>query len=181
MPTRSTTTSVLTEIALLLLSMVPPDSNFQPLFNLCGGADGALTADELTSCGKTIREYLGMSEGTGDYLYEFGAKYFGVVDSDNSGDLDFSEYKYAMAGFAATNAMTVLDGFDTDKNGALTGDEINAYYDEAVRIANSWGYKVTDGQWAALKTAYGKYMADGRLSMIDLARFELDAANVFLN
>merc|ERR1711962_875838 len=26
------------------------------------------------------------------------------------------------------------DGFDTDKNGALTGDEINAYYAEAVKI-----------------------------------------------
>merc|ERR1712098_998671 len=94
-----------------------PDASFSPLFNMCGGADGALSADDLT------------------------------------------------------NALTILDGFDTDKNGALTGDEINAYYAEAVRIANSWGYKVTDGQWAALKTAYGQYMADGRLSMVDLARF----------
>merc|ERR1712189_95705 len=103
-----------------------PDASFSPLFNMCGGADGALSADDLTNCGKSIR----------DYLCEFGAKYFDVVDTNKSGDLDFSEFKYAMAGFAATNALTILDGFDTDKNGALTGDEINAYYAEAVRIAN---------------------------------------------
>merc|ERR1711962_1583302 len=107
-----------------------PDASFSPLFNLCdSGADGALSGDDLASCGAKIRDYLGMEEATGN--------------------LDFSEFKYAMAGFAATNALTVLDGFDTDKNGALTGDEINAYYAEAVKIANSWGYKVTDGQWAA--------------------------------
>merc|ERR1712189_21447 len=156
-----------------------PDASFTPLYTNCGGADGALSADDLINCGKNIRDSLDMGEATGNYLYEFAAKYFDVVDTNKSGDLDFSEFKYAMAGFAATNALTILDGFDTDKNGALTGDEINAYYAEAVRIANSWGYKVTDGQWAALKTAYGQYMADGRLSMVDLARFEMDAANVF--
>merc|ERR1712180_192273 len=67
--------------------------NFSALFNQCGGADGALSAADLTACGKGIRDYLGMEGATGNYLYEFGAKYFNVVDTDASGDLDFSEFK----------------------------------------------------------------------------------------
>merc|ERR1711879_86584 len=69
-----------------------PDASFSPLFDLCdSGADGALNSDDLTNCGKTIRDYLGMEEATGNYLYGFGAKYFNVVDTNASGDLDFSE------------------------------------------------------------------------------------------
>merc|ERR1712235_217623 len=68
--------------------------------------------------------YVGMSENTQGFLYNFGAKYWNVVDQDNSGSLNYDEYKYTMAGFAAIDARVILGAFDSDSNGILTGAEL---------------------------------------------------------
>merc|ERR1719431_507182 len=69
------------------------NDGYIPLWNLCGGDDNSVSSDELTGCGAKIAAYVDMSEGTQNYLYEFGSKYWSVVDADRSGDLSFDEFK----------------------------------------------------------------------------------------
>merc|ERR1712157_286461 len=151
-----------------------------PLLSFCGGDDGVVTDAELTACGKNIADYVGMTEGSQNYLYDFARRHWNVIDMDSNGELNVHEFQMAIGGLAATNALTVLEAFDTDQNGALTGAEIEAYYQQAVNMAQSWGYTVSDDKWAKIKAKYEAKMADGKLSMIDIALFELDCANVFL-
>ena len=42
------------------------------------------------------------------YIHKFVQKYWHLVDVDNSGSLNFDEYKYTMAGFAAVDAGLII-------------------------------------------------------------------------
>ena len=42
------------------------------------------------------------------YIHKFVQKYWHLVDVDNSGSLNFDEYKYTMAGFAAIDAGLII-------------------------------------------------------------------------
>lgn len=64
----------------------------------------------------------------------------------------------------------------------LNSAEQTAFYNKVIAIAQSWGYNVTDAQWAALKAAYAQAAAGkSSLSTFDVAVFEILAGNVFLN
>merc|ERR1712160_8458 len=76
---------------------------YTPLWTFCGGADGAITSYELVACGAKMANFCGMSEGSQNYVYNFGEKYWGVGDADGSGDFSFVEFKTAISAFAATN------------------------------------------------------------------------------
>ena len=39
------------------------DSNFQPVWNFCGGDDDTIVGDEITTCGAQIANFVGMSTG----------------------------------------------------------------------------------------------------------------------
>ena len=42
------------------------------------------------------------------YIHKLVQKYWHLVDVDNSGSLNFDEYKYTMAGFAAVDAGLLI-------------------------------------------------------------------------
>lgn len=42
------------------------------------------------------------------YIYKFAQKYWHLVDEDQSGSLNFDEYRYTMAGFAAVDASVII-------------------------------------------------------------------------
>ena len=136
------------------------NKHFEPLFAFCGGADDAVTGAELAACGAKMANFVGMSEGSQNYLYDFGNKYWDVVDGDSNGNLDFGEFKQAIAALAATNAQVAIDGFDENGNNVIDGAEKNAFYQAVISQATNWGWSVTDEQWAALKAAYDEANAD---------------------
>ena len=103
-----------------------------------------------------------MSEASQGFLYNFGAKYWNVVDQDGSGSLSYDEYKYTMAGFAAIDARVILGAFDSDSNGILTGAELTAlrsFVTEAL-TSNSWNPSADDinAVKAAWANAQGQYL-----------------------
>ena len=55
-------------------------------------------------CGAKVAEFSGISEGSQSYMYDFGAKYYSLVDPENTGVLTFKKYKMVYAALAATNA-----------------------------------------------------------------------------
>ena len=57
-------------------------------------------------------------------LYNFGVKYWHIVDANDDGALDFDEFRFTMAGFAATNAGVILAAFDENDDGILVEDEL---------------------------------------------------------
>ena len=60
-------------------------------------------------------------------LYNFGVKYWHVVDGNDDGALDFDEFRFTMAGFAATNAGVILAAFDDNDDGILVEDELEEF------------------------------------------------------
>ena len=52
-------------------------------------------------------------------LYEFASKYWNFIDQDGSGGLNFNEFKYTFAGFAAVDSRVIMKAFDADNNGLL--------------------------------------------------------------
>ena len=106
--------------------------------------------------------YAGMSENTQGFLYNFGAKYWNVVDQDNSGSLNYDEYKYTMAGFAAIDARVILGAFDSDSNGILTGAELTSLksFVTSALTENAWNPSADDinAVKAAWANAQGQYL-----------------------
>lgn len=125
-----------------------------------------------------------MSDASQNYLYNFGAKYWNILDWDQSGSLDFSEFKMGIGAFAATNARVVIDAYDANADGILSGSEVTAWKNQVLSTGSKWGWSVSDAQWGALQAAYANAQLDGDVntcSMAEIARFELYAANVFLH
>merc|ERR1712071_100553 len=46
---------------------------------------------------------------------------------DNSGSLNFDEFKIGIGAFAATNARVVIDAYDVNADGILSGSELSAW------------------------------------------------------
>ena len=159
------------------------DASYQPSFNYCGGNDGVVSAQELTVCAADIANYAGMSAEHQSFVYQFASKYWDVVDTDGNGALDFEEYKLAIGALAATNARVVIDAYDNNADGQLSGDELTAWKNQAVSAFSSWDWSVNGQTYAALQAAYANAQTDGdwnTCSMIEIARFQLNAGNVFL-
>merc|ERR1712037_266954 len=148
------------------------DASYEPSFVYCGGNDGVVSAKELTVCAADIANYVGMSQESRN-----------VVDTDANGALDFEEYKLAIGAFAATNARVVIDAYDNNNDGQLSGNELTAWKNQAETAFSNWDWSVDGQTYAALQAAYANAQTDGdwnTCSMIEIARFQLNAGNVFL-
>ena len=159
------------------------DASYEPSFVYCGGNDGVVSAKELTVCAADIANYVGMSQESQNFVYNFASKYWNVVDIDGNGALDFEEYKIAIGAFAATNALVAIAAYDSNGDGKLSGDELTTMQNQAATTFTNWGWSVDETTFAALKDAYADAQIDddfNTCSMIEFARFQLKAANVFL-
>ena len=103
-----------------------------------------------------------MSDNTQQFLYDFGVKYWDIVDADKSGSLDYDEYKYTMAAFAAVDARVILGAFDGDNNGILTGSELTELrqFVTTALTSNSWNPSANDinAVKAAWANAQGQFL-----------------------
>jgi len=160
------------------------DSQWKPLWTYCNtNGDATISADELTACASTAANYVGMSDNTQQFLYDFGVKYWDIVDADKSGNLDYEEYKYTMAAFAAVDARVILGAFDGDNNGILTGSELTELrqFVTTALTSNSWNPSANDIN--AVKAAWANAQVDGddnSASMIELSKFIIGTWNVLL-
>ena len=95
-----------------------------------------------------------MSEASQQFLYDFGVKYWGTVDYDGDGSLNYDEYKYTMAAFAATDAGVILEAFDANDDGILEGAELTAWknFIQNALAQNNWNPSADDV--AALRAAW---------------------------
>merc|ERR1712002_77652 len=131
------------------------DSQWQPLWNFCNAdGDAELSSGELTSCGARAANYLGMPQAHQNFLYDFAAKYWGVIDQDGSGGLNYDEYRYTFGGFAATDAGVILAGFDADSNGILDAAELGNWRATVQGLMASWGWNPSDSTINCLKDAW---------------------------
>ena len=72
-----------------------PNSYWDPLWSFCNAdGDAEVTSAELTACGAKAAAWAGMSDATQTFLYNFAAKYWSTVDQNNSGSLDYDEFRY---------------------------------------------------------------------------------------
>ena len=109
-----------------------------------------------------------MSEATQSFLYDFGVKYWNVVDQDGSGGLNYDEYKYTMGGFAAVDARVILKvifmiklinndiikAFDSDTNGLVEGDELTNWKNFVKGQLAENGWNPSEGSLDAMKAAW---------------------------
>merc|ERR1712035_30717 len=133
-----------------------PDSQWKPLWNFCN-ADGSaeISADELTTCAAAAAQYVGMSEASQGFLYNFGV----------------------------TDAQVILKGFDSNTDGILSGSELSSFrsFVEGALASNDWNPSASDV--AAIKAAWANAQVDGddnTASLLELAKFTVGAWNVLL-
>jgi len=162
-----------------------PDSQWDPLWNFCNASDdGELTAEELIACGKKAAAYAEMPDRYQTYMYDFAKKYFSTIDLDGSGTINKEEYKYTMAGFAATDARVIMRGFDADSNGLLDKAELAAWRAFLEGAFKEWNWQPSEAHIAGLKKAWADAQVNGdqdSASMIEIAHFMIGAWNVMLN
>merc|ERR1711970_390 len=160
------------------------EAEWKPLYNYCNtNGDGSISAAELTTCAGEIANYIGVSDQSQNFLYDFGVKYWNTVDADGDGALSYDEYKYTMAGFAAADARVLLKAFDSDNNGKLEGGELTAakQYVTGMLTSNSWNPSAAD--IAGVRAAWANAQVDGNdntASTVELARFLVGTWNVML-
>merc|ERR1712088_270631 len=135
-----------------------------------GNGDGSISSSELTSCASNAAN-------------DVGAKYWNAVDQDGNGSLNYNEYKYTMAGFAAVDARVIIKGFDSNEDGILSGSELTAWrnFVQGALAANNWNPSPADK--AAMKAAWTNAQIDGdanTANMFEISKFVIGAWNVLL-
>merc|ERR1712002_147869 len=155
------------------------DSQWQPLWNFCNNdGNDELSSAELISCGARAANYLGMPETHQNFLYQFASKYWGVVDQDGSGSLNYDEFRYTLGGFAATDARVVMWGFDQDKNGVLDSNELRAWKSYVRNELSGLGWNPSSDQQAQMMAAWSSAQNDGddsTANMAEVAHFLIGA------
>jgi len=96
-----------------------PDSPFANIWNTCK----EITSD-LSGCFKII---FGGETETQNKLYDFVSKNNGYFDNDDSGSLNYKEFKFLFAILAAIDTGFIFENFDADKDRILNSDEAKNY------------------------------------------------------
>ena len=160
------------------------EAEWKPLYNYCNANnDASISSAELVDCAGKIANYIGMSSDSQKFLYDFGVNYWSQVDYDGDNALNYEEYKYTMAAFAAADARVLLKAFDADNNGKLEGAELTEAktYVTGMLTSNSWNPSAAD--IAGVKAAWANAQVDGNddsASTVELARFLVGTWNVML-
>ena len=114
-----------------------------------GNGDDLISGDELTECGKKAADFVGISDSSQEFLYNFGVKYWHIVDGDENGSLDFDEFRFTMAAFAVTDAGVALAAYDKNDNSILDEEELtqkNGFFDFVGEVAEQRGMNPHDLQ-----------------------------------
>jgi len=158
------------------------DEQWEPLWNFCNeDGDDLISAGELTKCAAAVAGYVGMSDASQGFLYNFGVLYWDTVDYDGDGALNYDEYKYTMAGFAATDAGVILAAFDHNDDGILGAFELEEWMEfmNNYFLENNWDESSLDALeqlWIAAQVDYDTEWA----SRVELSRFIIGLWNVLL-
>ena len=82
---------------------------FSPLFDACDSdTDSVISREELSTGNQKISDYFHIPKFYQKYYRKFVNKYWHLMDNDNSGSLNFDEYKNTIAGFAMVDAGLIL-------------------------------------------------------------------------
>ena len=138
-----------------------------------------------------------MQEGTKQYLYDFGVKYWDVIDRDGSGGFSENEFKGGIAAFVGTNAKVLLKAYDSNDDGILSGQELSDWRAMFETRADKFGVDLTPEKVEAMQAAWAdaqvKFIkkdspkiflqTDGDAStgtLFELAKFQLNVFNGLL-
>merc|ERR1739848_906374 len=118
-----------------------PESKWNVLWDFAdANKDSAVTDKEFLRFADLCSSLAGNTEDMDHYAYEFIRRYFSKVDLDSNGSLDKREYKYTIAGFAASDARVLIKAFDTDRDGILSKSEL-------VTLTTYFGEWMTNAHW----------------------------------
>ena len=95
-----------------------------------------------------------MKDSTKQYLYDFGVKYWNVIDRDGSGGFNTNEFKGGIAAFVGTNARVLLKAYDANEDGVLAGDELSTWRQNFNARANKFGVDLTTDKIEAMMAAW---------------------------
>ena len=97
--------------------------------------------------------------------------------------MDYNEYKYTFAGFAATDAGTVMAAFDEDSNGIMDSAELGNWKTTVEQMIAAWGWNPTAAMNACFENAWASADKDGdqtTATRFELAEFTLGTWNCML-
>lgn len=107
--------------------------------------DNLITGDELAGCAQDIAELINMSrESSQALLYNFGVKYWDTVDINDDNALEFDEFKYGMAAFAATDAGLIITAFDSNDDNIIEERELHYFFEFVEEIFEHTGHNFYD-------------------------------------
>ena len=137
------------------------EEEFDPLWDFCNGdGDDVITGEELTECAHRAADFVGMSGSSQQFLYNFGVKYWHIVDGDENGALDSDEFRFTMAAFAATDAGVIIAAFDQNDDAILDEDELDEFFDFVQQSFAGNGLDVESIDEGALEAAW--YNSQGK-------------------
>ncbi|CAG5080266.1 Oidioi.mRNA.OKI2018_I69.PAR.g9523.t1.cds [Oikopleura dioica] len=159
-------------------------NRYDALWNFCN-ADGSdeVSGAEFTACAAAAANHFGMQEGTKQYLYDFGVKYWDVIDRDGSGGFSENEFKGGIAAFVGTNAKVLLKAYDSNDDGILSGQELSDWRAMFETRADKFGVDLTPEKVQAMQAAWADAQTDGDAStgtLFELAKFQLNVFNGLL-
>lgn len=139
-------------------------NRYDALWNFCN-ADGSdeVSGAEFTACAAAAANHFGMKDSTKGYLYDFGVKYWDVIDRDGSGAFSENEFKGGIAAFVGTNAKVLLKAYDANEDGVLSGDELTAWRSNFLARANKFGVDLTADKVEAMTAAWNDAQVAGPL------------------
>merc|ERR1711962_501881 len=159
-------------------------SIFPPLFDWCNSnGDSEVSSEELINCSSKGADYFDMPDDYQQFIYKFAQKYWHLVDQDNSGSLNYDEYKYTIAGFAAIDASLILKAFDANANGILDGQELTTWREATAQMFTEWNWQPSEEFIAGAKQAWADSQMDGddnTATQAELAQFGMRVWNLFL-
>ena len=116
---------------------------FEQLWDFCNrNGDDYISGNELGECAHEAADFVGMTDSTQQFLYDFGVKYWDIVDINNDGALEFDEFRFTLAAFAATDAGVMLTAYDINDDEIIDGVELHGLFERIHEIVLQTGHNL---------------------------------------